>query len=81
MRTLSHIPMQLMNALSGSVLPEISRAFGAVDTPLLRQSQRKSARIAAAMVAASCVGLGWLGETITRLWLGAQQTSQPHLLW
>jgi O-antigen/teichoic acid export membrane protein len=80
MRTLSRIPMQLMNALNASVWPEMSRAFGAGDMALLRQLHRRSARITAALVAASCLGLGLLGETITHLWLGAQQTYQPSLL-
>lgn len=80
MRTLSRIPMQLMNALNASVWPEMSRAFGAGDLPLLRQLHRKSARITAMLVVASCVGLGLLGETITHLWLGAQQKYQPSLL-
>lgn len=80
MRTLSRIPMQLMNALNASVWPEMSRAFGAGDLPLLRQLHRRSARITAALVVASCLGLGLMGETITRLWLGAQQPYQPALL-
>lgn len=80
MRTLSRIPMQLMNVLNASVWPEMSRAFGAGDMALLRQLHRRSARITAALVLASCLGLGLMGETVTRLWLGSAQTYDASLL-
>lgn len=80
MRTLSRIPIQLMNIMNSSVWPEMSRAFGAGDVAMLRGLHRKSLRVTAGLATASCLGLGLAGQTITRLWLGAAQPYDTALL-
>lgn len=81
MRTMSRIPMQLMHVLNASVWPEMSRAFGAGDHGLLRRLHRRSARVTALLVFFTCMALGALGETLTRLWLGEATPHDPALLW
>lgn len=71
MRTLSRLPIQIMNAFNSSVWPEMSFAYGAGDMSLLRKLHRKSWRITVGLVMLAWIALAIFGSQITHLWLGS----------
>jgi O-antigen/teichoic acid export membrane protein len=70
LRTLARIPMQLTNMLNASIWPELSRAHGAGNVPLLRHLHRLG--WAANLVSVSTLGLAQLllGRWVMQVWIG-----------
>jgi O-antigen/teichoic acid export membrane protein len=80
MRTLARLPMQITNAFNSSVWPEMSRAFGAADYPLLRRLHRQAWGATTLLTTVSGIGLWLLGPKIASLWLGSQATYSATFL-
>lgn len=80
MRTLARIPVQIVNALNSSVWPEMSRAHGAADTPLLRTLHRNTWGLTVALVGICGIGLMVLGPWIAQLWLRSTVVFDPIVL-
>ncbi|MEY2838604.1 MAG: hypothetical protein RJB60_903 [Pseudomonadota bacterium] len=69
-RTLARVPIQIANVFNSSVWPEMSRAHGSGNIPLLRTLHRSSWGITFVLVATSSVALLVLGPWLAKVWLG-----------
>lgn len=79
-RTLARLPMQITNMFNASVWPEMSRAHGASDIPLLRALHRSTWGLTLVLVLGSGLGLWLLGPWIAKAWLGSAAHFDPLVL-
>lgn len=70
LRTLSRLPIQIVNTFNSSVWPEMSRAYGAGDLALLRSLHRGTWGVTLLLVLVSGIVLVALGEAFAHAWLG-----------
>lgn len=78
LRTLARVPMQITNMINSSVWPEMSRAYGGRDLPLLRKLHQVTLGSTTQVITVTGVALVLAGPWITRLWLGAEA---PFQIW
>ncbi|MEO0972277.1 MAG: hypothetical protein AAFX85_04220 [Pseudomonadota bacterium] len=67
-RTLTRIALQVVRAISGAVEPEMARAWGASDLPLVRKLFLHAVRASLWLSGALVAGLAVFGELILSLW-------------
>jgi O-antigen/teichoic acid export membrane protein len=79
-RTLARLPMQITNMFNASVWPEMSRAHGAANIPLLRSLHRNSWGLTLVLVLGSGLALLLLGPWIAKAWLGSAAHFDPLVL-
>ena len=72
MRTIARMPLQVTAALNSSVWPELSLAFGAKDSNLVRKLHRFASGSSFAINAILGVLLAWFGSEISKRWLGSE---------
>ena len=70
LRTLARVAVQVTNLFSWSVGPEMTRAFGAGDLPLLRRLHRASWGVTCPLILVLAAAQAVLGEWLVRQWLG-----------
>lgn len=80
LRTLARLPVQMTNVFNNAVWPEMSRAHGAGDAPLLRSLHRGVWGSSLVMTLAAGAGLITLGPWIAHTWLGKDVVDDPILL-
>jgi len=80
MRTLARLPIQITNVFNSSVWPEMSRAFGSGDMPMLRQLHRQTWGVTLFLTVGSGLGLCLLGPVVAHIWLGANVAYNAPLL-
>jgi O-antigen/teichoic acid export membrane protein len=68
LRTLTRFPVQIVNSINGVVQPEMARAFGNADAPLIRRIHRLSFRVSLWVSFTAAVGLSIFGGLILRVW-------------
>lgn len=71
LRTLTRIPIQFVNMLNSSVWPELSRAHGSGNITLLRSLHRRTLAVSALAATLCALVLGFIGEHLSKLWLGS----------
>jgi O-antigen/teichoic acid export membrane protein len=80
LRTLGRVVTQLLGSIAQIIAPELAKAFGADDTPLLRRLQRRASQIAIWSVTPVLVLLALFGGTIVRVWTQGEITGHDELL-
>lgn len=69
LRTVARIPNQVTNVLGFSIWPEISKAYGEGNRPMLREMHRASWGITAIVALIAATTLSIFGPTLAEIWL------------
>ena len=79
LRTLTRFGLQLVGAIFGMIHAEISTAYGANDTGLLRQLHDRACQAALWLTFCVAFGLGVLGEWLLHIWTNGEVTMDRDL--
>jgi O-antigen/teichoic acid export membrane protein len=80
LRTLARLPVQMTNVFNNAVWPEMSRAHGSGDAPLLRSLHRGTWGSSLVLTVIAGVGLVTVGPWMAHAWLGKDVVQDPKLL-
>jgi glycosyltransferase involved in cell wall biosynthesis/O-antigen/teichoic acid export membrane protein len=78
-RTLSRIVLQLSNAVSSSVWPELSRALGSGDRALARRLHQSAGRLSLWAMIPAAVAVFFIGAWLYPVWTRGEVPFQPWL--
>ncbi len=67
-RTLSRLPVQMLTTFNRALWPEISRAFGAGEYPMLQRIYRRGTRISLLACAAACIVIFVAAKWLLGIW-------------
>lgn len=81
LRTLSRAVIQLLGSVSAIAMPEVSKAFGEGDVPMLRRINRRACQAALWMAIPMIVVLAAFGGAILHLWTSGRVGTEGSLFY